>query len=56
MSRGSEEGLGDLVREHTSAALRHAAATAKRMGIELSELAALEHLQGAGMPQRAAAH
>ena len=40
--------LGHLVREQTSAALRHAAATAKRMGIELSELAALEHLQGAG--------
>jgi DNA-binding MarR family transcriptional regulator len=28
--------------------LRHAAATAKRMGLEASELAALEHLQAAG--------
>lgn len=28
--------------------MRYAAATAKRMGIELSELAALEHLQAAG--------
>jgi len=37
-----------LVREHTSAVLRHAAATAKRMGLEASELAALEHLQAAG--------
>src|ERR671916_809345 len=40
--------LADLVREHTSAVLRHAAATAKRMGLEASELAALEHLQAAG--------
>lgn len=44
----AEQNLGHLVREQTSAALRHAAATAKRMSIELSELAALEHLQGAG--------
>src|SRR5918994_2351272 len=43
-----EEKLSDLVREHTSAVLRHAAATAKRMGLEASELAALEHLQAAG--------
>ena len=40
--------LGHLLREHASAVLRHAVATAKSMGIELSELAALEHLQGAG--------
>src|ERR671917_630423 len=43
-----EEKLADLVREYTSAVLRHAAATAKRMGLEASELAALEHLQAAG--------
>ena len=43
-----EEKLSDLVREHSSAVLRHAAATAKRMGLEASELAALEHLQAAG--------
>ena len=36
------------MRQHTSAVLRHAAATAKRMGLEASELAALEHLQAAG--------
>jgi DNA-binding MarR family transcriptional regulator len=40
--------FGHLVREQASAALRHAAATAKRMGIEVSELATLEHLQAAG--------
>jgi DNA-binding MarR family transcriptional regulator len=39
--------LSNLVRQHTSAVLRHAAATAKRMGLEASELAALEHLQAA---------
>jgi DNA-binding MarR family transcriptional regulator len=42
------ENLSDLVREHTAAGLRHAMATAKRMGLEASELAALEHLQAAG--------
>jgi DNA-binding MarR family transcriptional regulator len=42
------ENLSDLVRQHSSAVLRHAAATAKRMGLEASELAALEHLQAAG--------
>lgn len=36
------------MRGHSSAATRYAAALAKRMGIEASELAALEHLQGAG--------
>jgi DNA-binding MarR family transcriptional regulator len=40
--------LAELVREHTSAVLRHAAATAKRMRLEASELAALEHVQAAG--------
>jgi DNA-binding MarR family transcriptional regulator len=40
--------LADLVRKYTSAVLRHAAATAKRMSLEASELAALEHLQAAG--------
>ena len=40
--------LASLVREYTSAVLRHAAATAKRMSLEASELAALEHLQAAG--------
>lgn len=48
MSRPEEKNLAYFVREHTAAALRHAAATAKRMGIELSELMALEHLQDAG--------
>ena len=47
-SSSIEEKLSDLVREHSSAVLRHAAATAKRMGLEASELAALEHLQAAG--------
>ena len=43
-----QEKLSDLVRQDSSAVLRHAAATAKRMGLEASELAALEHLQAAG--------
>jgi DNA-binding MarR family transcriptional regulator len=47
-SSPTQKRLAELVREHTSAVLRHAAATAKRMGIEASELAALEHLQAAG--------
>src|ERR671910_3483424 len=47
-SSPTEENLSDLVRQHSSAVLRHAAATAKRMGLEASELAALEHLQAAG--------
>ena len=46
MDRG--ENIADLVREHSSAVMRYAAATAKRMGLEVSELSALEHLQGAG--------
>jgi len=46
MGRG--ENLADLVREHSSAVMRYAAATAKRMGLEASELSALEHLQAAG--------
>ena len=48
MSSPPQHNLADLVREYTSAVLRHAAATAKRMSLEASELAALEHLQGAG--------
>ena len=48
LSSPTEEKLSDLVRQHSSAVLRHAAATAKRMGLEASELAALEHLQAAG--------
>ena len=48
MSTSSQQELADLVREYTSAILRHAAATAKRMSLEASELAALEHLQAAG--------
>ena len=40
--------LADQVREHSSAVMRYAAATAKRMGLEVSELSALEHLQAAG--------
>ncbi len=47
-SRAIEENLSDLVRQHNSAVLRHVAATARRMGLEASELAALEHLQAAG--------
>src|ERR687896_2751217 len=48
MSSPPQQTLADLVREHSSAVLRHAAATVKRMGLEASELAALEHLQAAG--------
>lgn len=46
MGRG--EDLADQVREHSSAVMGYAAATAKRMGLEVSELSALEHLQAAG--------
>src|SRR5215213_509044 len=48
MSSPQQPKLADLIREYTSAVLRHAAATAKRMSLEASELAALEHLQAAG--------
>ena len=48
MASPQQPKLADLVREYTSAVLRHAAATAKRMSLETSELAALEHLQAAG--------
>lgn len=48
MSNPPQSILADLVREYTSAVLRHTAATAKRMSLEASELAALEHLQAAG--------
>ena len=48
MSNPPQPILADLVREYTSAVLRHTAATAKRMSLEASELAALEHLQAAG--------
>jgi DNA-binding MarR family transcriptional regulator len=48
MSSPPQQNLADLVREYTSAVLRHAAATAKRMSLEASELAALEHLQATG--------
>jgi DNA-binding MarR family transcriptional regulator len=48
MSSSPLQKLADLIREYTSAVLRHAAATAKRMSLEASELAALEHLQDAG--------
>ncbi len=48
MSSPPQQELADLVREYTSAVLRHAAATAKRMSLEASELAALEHLQATG--------
>ena len=47
-SSSIQEKLSDLVRQHSAAVLRHAAATAKRMGLEASELAALEHLQASG--------
>jgi DNA-binding MarR family transcriptional regulator len=48
MSTAEGESLTNLVREHSSAVIRYAAATAKRMGLEASELSALEHLQAAG--------
>ncbi len=48
MSRQDSETVADLIREHSSAAMRYAAAVAKRMGVEASELAALEHLQSSG--------
>jgi DNA-binding MarR family transcriptional regulator len=48
MSSPLQRELANLVREYTSAVLRHAAATAKRMSLEASELAALEHLQATG--------
>ena len=48
MSTAEGENLANLVREHSSAVIRYAAATAKRMGLEASELSALEHLQAAG--------
>jgi DNA-binding MarR family transcriptional regulator len=48
MSSYHQPKLADLLRKYTSAVLRHAAATAKRMRLEASELAALEHLQAAG--------
>ena len=48
MSSSPRQKLGDLVRGYSSAVLHHAAATAKRMSLEASELAALEHLQAAG--------
>ena len=37
-----------MVREHSSAATRYAAALARRMDMRTSEVAALEHLQAAG--------
>ena len=48
MSSQKRELLADLMRGHSSAATRYAAAVARRMGMGTSELAALEHLQGAG--------
>jgi DNA-binding MarR family transcriptional regulator len=48
MSSAGHENLADLAREHSSAVMRYAAAIAKRMGIEASELATLSHLQEAG--------
>jgi len=48
MSRENTETVADLMREHSSAAQRYAAALARRMGMGTSELAALEHLEAAG--------
>jgi DNA-binding MarR family transcriptional regulator len=48
LSRQNTESLADLVREHSSAATRYAAALARRTGMGTSEVAALEHLQAAG--------
>ena len=48
MSTAEGENLANLVRDHSSGVIRYAAATAKRMGLEASELSALEHLQAAG--------
>ncbi len=48
MSRKNTETVADLMREHSSAAQRYAAALARRTGMGASELAALEHLEAAG--------
>jgi len=49
MSRGEAAGgLGSLMRAHSSATMRYLFSLAKRMGLEVSELAALEHLQASG--------
>ena len=48
MSRQNVEAVSDLLRAHSSAATRYAVALARRMGMGPSEVAALEHLQGAG--------
>lgn len=41
--------LTHLMREHSSAVMRYSAALAKRMGLEVSEVAALGHIQQAGL-------
>lgn len=48
MSSQNDKSVADLMRGYSSAAVRYAAAVAKRMGMEVSELAALDHLQEAG--------
>ncbi len=48
MSRYSPEKIADLLREQAAAALRYSAALARRMGLGISEIAAIEHLHSAG--------
>ena len=47
MSRYSSERIAELLREHAAASLRYSAALARRMGLGISEIAALEHLHSA---------
>src|ERR687893_2761533 len=44
MSRNTERDVGELVYRQAAATLQHAAAMARRMGLGLTDLHALEHL------------
>ncbi len=48
MSGYSSKKVADLLREHAAAGLRYSAALAQRMDLDISEIAALEHLHSAG--------
>jgi DNA-binding MarR family transcriptional regulator len=48
LSRHSAEEISELLRGQIAGVLSYTAAVARRMGLGVSELAALEHLQGAG--------
>lgn len=48
MSSYSSEKIAHLLREHAAASLRYSAALARRVGLGISEIAALEHLHSAG--------